>query len=328
MPLSSPSFPAFSSVKTLLNGLFDYAGLFPPASLPFKDAIVEYLAHRQEADDWMLGPFVMTSGHWEELVACSEGLSADSPLPIQLLPPPAREMADIESVLSQALDQAAAYLERFEGRVTLAGFEWKLPMDALLEASTAVLAISRIEAAFDASDFADRPRYLEIVRDEAFLRQLPLYFLALGAQQRPDRVRAKIRCGGMKSSDFPSTGELAAFLHAALRTGYPFKATAGLHHPVRHFNEGQHMMMHGFLNVFFAVTIGRCQGLNAAGIEDILADTDPSHFTFTDRGIEWNGLSASTTEFIRDRRQLALSIGSCSFDEPRQDLHQLGWLSH
>ena len=88
MPLSSPSFPAFSSVKTLLNGLFDYAGLFPPASLPFKDAIVEYLAHRQEADDWMLGPFVMTSGHWKELVACSEGLSADSPLPIQLLPPP------------------------------------------------------------------------------------------------------------------------------------------------------------------------------------------------------------------------------------------------
>ncbi|MGB1376169.1 MAG: hypothetical protein ACPG8N_10660, partial [Rhodothermales bacterium] len=112
------------------------------------------------------------------------------------------------------------------------------------------------------------------------------------------------------------------------RTGYPFKATAGLHHPVRHFNEGQHMMMHGFLNVFFAVTIGRCQGLDAAGIEDIIADTDPSHFTFTDRGIEWNGLSASTTEFIRDRRQLALSIGSCSFDEPRQDLHQLGWLSH
>ena len=328
MPLSNPSFPANSSVKTLLNGLFDYAGLFPPASLALNDAVDEYLAHRQEADDWMLGPFVMTSGHWDSLLDKAERLSADSPLPVQLLPPPAREMTDIESVLSAALEEAEEYVRRFEGRVFIVGFEWKLPADALLEASTAVLAISRIESVFEESPFSDRPRYLEIVRDEAFLRQLPLYFLALGAQQKRDRVRAKIRCGGMKESDFPTTGELAAFLYAALRTGYPFKATAGLHHPVRHFNEGQGVAMHGFLNVFFAVTIGRCMDLDTSAIEDILADTDPSHFSFTDRGIEWNGLTASTTEFIRDRRQLALSIGSCSFDEPRHDLHKLGWLSH
>jgi len=328
MPLSDPSFPVNSSVKTLLNGLFDYAGLFPPAALPLPDAVDEYLAHRQEADDWMLGPFVMTSGHWDALEDVADRLSSDSPLPVQLLPPPAAELADIDDVLTAALKDAETRLERLQGRVSVVGFEWKLPEDAQLEASTAVLAISRIESVFEGSSFADRPRYLEIIRDEAFLRQLPLYFLALGAQQRPDRLKAKIRCGGMKETDFPSTAELAAFLHAALRTGYPFKATAGLHHPVRHFNQHQKVMMHGFLNVFFAVTIGRCEGLDATGIGEILEDTNPNHFVFTDSGIEWKGLKATTTEFIRDRRQLALSIGSCSFDEPRQDLRELGWLTH
>jgi len=328
MPLSDPSFPLNSSVKTLLNGLFDYAGLFPPASLPFPDALAEYLAHRHEADDWMLGPFVMTSGHWESLLTEADRIPVDSPLPIQLLPPTAADVAHGADRLEQALIEAQEMIGRLDGKAKIAGFEWKLPGDALLEASTAVASITRAEAIFSASPFADRPRYLEIVRDEAFLRQLPLYFLALGAQQNPQTVRAKIRCGGMKEQDFPTTTELAAFLHAALRTGHPFKATAGLHHPVRHFNEAQQVTMHGFLNVFFATTIGRCEGLDASGIEQILADTDASHFNFTDSGIEWQGLKATTTEFIRDRRQLALSIGSCSFDEPRQDLRDLGWLTH
>lgn len=328
MPLPDPSFPLNSSVKTLLNGLFDYAGLFPPASLPFPDALAEYQAHREEADDWMLGPFVMTSGHWEQLLDLSDQLSVEAPIPIQLLPPTASDVATGARTLQKALDEATNNLEKLEGRAEVVGFEWKLPGDALLEASTAVASITRAESIFEASPFSKQPRYLEIVRDEAFLRQLPLYFLALGAQQRPDRVRAKVRCGGMKAADYPSTAELAAFLHAALRTGHPFKATAGLHHPVRHFNEEQQVTMHGFLNVFFATTIGRCEGLDAAGIESILSDSDPSSFSFTDSGIEWKGLKASTTEFIRDRRQLALSIGSCSFDEPRQDLRQLGWLTH
>lgn len=328
MPLPDPSFPLNSSVKTLLNGLFDYAGLFPPASLSLSDALDEYLAHRREADDWMLGPFVMTSGHWESLMHLSDRLSADAPLPIQLLPPSATDMAGGARALEEALEEASAYADRMNGNVFIAGFEWKLPGDALLEASTAVASITRAESIFNASRFRDRPRFLEITRDEAFLRQLPLYFLALGAQQNPRQVRAKIRCGGMSPSDFPSTGELAAFLHAALRTGHPFKATAGLHHPVRHFNDDQQVTMHGFLNVFFATTIGRCEGLDAEGMEAILSDQDPSHFVFTDSGIEWNGLKASTTEFIRDRRQLALSIGSCSFDEPRMDLRKLGWLTH
>ncbi|MDE2996056.1 MAG: hypothetical protein OXT73_04875, partial [Bacteroidota bacterium] len=230
--------------------------------------------------------------------------------------------------LEEALRKTGQSLDRLEGRATVAGFEWKLPEDALADAATAVTSVTRVESAFRESAFSDVPRYLEIIRTPDFSAQVPLYFLALAAQSSPHVTRAKIRCGGMDESDFPITTELARFMQAAVRTGHPFKATAGLHHPIRHFNEGQQVWMHGFLNVFFATTLGRKHDLDINAMRTILEETDPGHFHFSDSGIRWKDLSATTTDFIQDRRSLCLTIGSCSFDEPRQDLHNLGWLSH
>lgn len=325
MPFSDTSFARFASVKTLLNGLFDYAGLFPPASLDLTQAVEQYLAHRGEADAWMLGPFVVPVSRLEELGPL---LPKGSPVPLQLLPSPAQDAASAATVLQENFDRISSFLDRHGDRATVAGFEWKIPDDGLVDADTAVDTVTRIESAFRNSPFSNIPRHLEIQRGSGFLEQVPFFFLALAAQGNPELLRAKIRCGGMEQSDFPTTEELAAFLHAAISTAHPFKATAGLHHPVRHQNPGQRVWMHGFLNVFFATTIGRANGLKVDGIQAILEDTEPDHFHFTDRGIAWHDLSATVTEFIRDRRTLCLSIGSCSFDEPRQDLRDLGWLTH
>ncbi len=43
-------------------------------------------------------------------------------------------------------------------------------------------------------------------------------------------IRAKVRCGGATT---PRVPDLAEFVSACRRLGVPFKATAGLHHPVR-----------------------------------------------------------------------------------------------
>ena len=60
---------------------------------------------------------------------------------------------------------------------------------------------------------------------------------------------AKVRCGG---ATVPTVAELAAFIRACREAGVPFKATAGLHHPIRRDGE------HGFLNL-----------LAAAGSDDV-----------------------------------------------------------
>ena len=46
------------SLRALLTGVIDYAGLFPPAKLPMDQALSNYLRYRDGPDAWMLGNFV------------------------------------------------------------------------------------------------------------------------------------------------------------------------------------------------------------------------------------------------------------------------------
>jgi hypothetical protein len=48
-----------SSLRVLLEGAIDYAGLFPPASLPFEEVIRNYAAYRDSADAWALGRLIV-----------------------------------------------------------------------------------------------------------------------------------------------------------------------------------------------------------------------------------------------------------------------------
>ena len=84
--------------------------------------------------------------------------------------------------------------------------------------------------------------------------------------------------------------------------------------------------MHGFINVLFATTMARVHSLNPAEIQQILEDEEAQSFIFDPTGIAWRKLKATNTDFIGVRRNLALSIGSCSFNEPRTDLFELGLL--
>jgi hypothetical protein len=137
--------------------------------------------------------------------------------------------------------------------------------------------------------------------------------------------RAKIRTGGITPDAFPAIGNVAEFLRACKAKGVAFKATAGLHHPLRCVKPLTYEpnaplgTMHGFLNVFLAAAL-----LEHA--DAILAENDPSAFTFEDDGASWRGHGVSTEEIAATRRDFATSFGSCSFEEPIADLHALGWL--
>ena len=110
----------------------------------------------------------------------------------------------------------------------------------------------------------------------------------------------KLRCGGRY---VPTIEEVAAFFIAARDLELPFKATAGLHHPVRRERE------HGFLN-FLTAADRAAAGAEEAELREILATTDASELgTGSARG-----------------RELFTAIGSCSFAEPVADLQGMGLL--
>ena len=47
------------SLRTFMNGLIDYAGLFPPADLPLNEAINEYFRQLKSGNSAMLSRFII-----------------------------------------------------------------------------------------------------------------------------------------------------------------------------------------------------------------------------------------------------------------------------
>jgi hypothetical protein len=111
---------------------------------------------------------------------------------------------------------------------------------------------------------------------------------------------------------------LADFLSEAAARRIAFKATAGLHHPLR-------ATMHGFVNVFVAAAFAWA-GAKRKVILDVLNEQGATAFQFLDGELRWRGRSLATGEIQSARRDFAHSFGSCSFTEPIADLRALGWL--
>ena len=141
-------------------------------------------------------------------------------------------------------------------------------------------------------DLADVETFCEVPLEEGW-RDTLAAVAAAGA-------KAKIRCGG---AQVPSEEQVAAFVVAARAADVAWKATAGLHHPVRSERE------HGFLNLLEAVGLAE-EGADEAAVRSVLAERDPAAL----RG---------AAERPRGR---FVSIGSCSFAEPVEDLQGLGLL--
>ncbi len=139
---------------------------------------------------------------------------------------------------------------------------------------------------------------------------------------------AKVRTGGVKPVAIPSVADVAAFIRACAERRLAFKATAGLHHPVRaehpltYEPDAPRAVMHGFLNVFLAAAFA---WHGDPDIEPVLAETDPAAFRFDDRA-HWRNRSLDATQVRDARTNFAHAFGSCSFEEPVRDLQSLGLL--
>src|SRR5262249_28093023 len=135
----------------------------------------------------------------------------------------------------------------------------------------------------------------------------------------------KLRCGGLEPAAFPDPAQVAHVIAACRDNGLVLKFTAGLHHPLRHFDAGVRTKMHGFLNVFGAGVLAHALRLDEAAIRAIIEE-DAANFGFDELGFGWKQYHALTEEITAARRQFVTSFGSCSFDEPRADLRAMGIL--
>lgn len=128
----------------------------------------------------------------------------------------------------------------------------------------------------------------------------------------PDGVGLKVRCGGETPGAFPPVEQLAGFIRFCAGHDVPFKATAGLHHAVRHFDPSLGVDRHGFLNLLLAV----CEAVEQRDPAPVLRTTDVGQLV--------RQAQAVPEETARRARRLLVSYGSCSTTTPLDDLRTLG----
>ncbi len=307
------------SLRALLSGIIDYAGLFPPAKLPLAEALRNYAGYRTEPDSWMLGRFICPAARLVELDPfLKELFPSDPPLAVSALGRGGNTGIEALQGLQADLDAINACRQRHGGRVVIDVLETRLPVDLVANPALAKVFFASAKVPIQQGGLP-----LAVYYEAAFG---PSWREALGAFIPALDGGFKLRCGGLEASAFPTTEQVAFALTTCLHAGRPFKATAGLHHPLRHFDRQLGTTMHGFLNVFGAGVLASALNLTEEQLRPILADEDPSHFRFTDTAFQWQELSAPLGAITAARRERFISFGSCSFDEPRADLRSLGLL--
>ncbi len=315
--------PVSSSLRALMTGIIDYAGLFPPAALALPEAITNFARYRQGADAWMLSRFVIPIRRLPELDAYASLFEANPVFRFSVLGTGGAEAGAFLEALRADMETIAAFHAQHGASVAADMMEVRFPADLLGTTSAEQLAF--LEAA--ASHFPHDVFY-EVPLNGALPNVLPSLLEALGAFNETQEVTLglKLRMGGVEAAAFPAAQHVAEAIIACRNAGVPFKATAGLHHPVRHYNDSVHTRMHGFLNVFGGAALAQAHGLDADALRDLLLDESTLHFRVDADALHYRDLRIDTKTLAEARSSLAISFGSCSFDEPREDLQALGWL--
>ncbi len=283
------------SVRAALHALIDYAGLFPPAQLSVSAAQAEYAAARAGPHAWMLGRFIVPAS---ALDTWSDGVP-----------------------LSVVLDGGLGQLDEVTAMQAGSVAALEIPPRVWAQGETFPDAIDALSRRLEGSRTAGLTAFVEIP-SAAHSPQCLAQTMAAAARAG---LGAKLRCGGLTSEAFPSVEGVADFILAASHAGVPFKATAGLHHPVRRLDAASGFAMHGFLNLLAAAAFAS-RG-DSKTLRRVVAEEDPSAFRFDDDSFAWRDERIGIEALSQTRRAAFVAYGSCSFSEPIGDLSALGILS-
>jgi hypothetical protein len=300
-------------LRALLGHAIDYAGLFPPANLALEPALKNYAEYIRTPDAWMLGAFILPVAEFAAAVRGLSQFDGTHPLRISALGPKTDSVESFQTSLAAAMESIASFRSMSAGTALIDQFEMPLPGNISAEAFKMIRGSvdSGLRTFWEApADSAERA--VKLIADN-------------NRSHAANNLGFKLRTGGVTANAFPTSNAIAVALMAAGTHQVPIKFTAGLHHPVRTFHESVHTKMHGFLNVFGAGVLALEHDWTEKQIAEMLDDEDAASFSFTDDSFAWRDWKVAAKR-VGIHRELVTSLGSCSFDEPREDLRALNLL--
>ena len=287
-------------VQTVLGGLIDYAGLFPPAALSMSQAVANYAGYLKGSHAWTLGRFVVPVARLDEFeLAAQQYFPKSTPEPSWHLSTLGGEHADND------IGMISKFNNGHQGNAHVDAIELKVKKPS--EIMNVMKAIpNKIETYFEIPVHNDPQEFIETIAQV--------------------NARAKVRTGGTTADAFPASRDLARFIQACIKANVAFKATAGLHHPIRscypltYEKDSPQEMMYGFLNVFLTAAFVK-KGIDLEKAVHLLEEQSIQRFQFEDDSVEWLGHTLTVDDIQSTRNNVAISFGSCSFEEPIADLH-------
>lgn len=292
--------------RAFLNGIIDYAGLFPPARLRMDDAVREFARYANGDDRDLLGRFILPVSELSDFAAASGSFVSDR-----------RDRWRLSTIVSAGKDADVEVIGQFNRRH--AGGEPGVAVDAI---EMPVTSVSEVEWAVS-SFGSDFEIFLEPANPENCSSLLAV-IARCGA-------KAKLRTGGVVAAAIPSATIVMRFIGDCAELRLPFKATAGLHHalrgdyPLTYEPNAPQGTMFGYLNIFLVAAFRRA-GLPESALFDLLEERDSSSITFDESGAWWRGSLASGSHLSDVRKTLAVSFGSCSFTEPVDEARSMNFI--
>jgi hypothetical protein len=312
------------SLNTLLAGLIDYAGLFPPAKLAMGPSAEAYARHLMGEHEFALGRFICPVSRLEEFSAAAAAL-----MPGTYATSGYRERADdtrpwaISAIMDRPVAESLDLIDTFN-------VKHNEEQRGLARVDTVEVKVTDPNAIDEILD--EVPEDLFPFFEFDLASDCRGFVAALAGNADSGGAAAKLRCGGIAPEMIPTPEQIAEAIVALAAADVPFKATAGLHHPCRAMQNLTYdanpprAVMHGFVNVFLGAAMARAHRLKVGQVLGILGEQDPRAFVFTDERASWRELAIDTASLAKVRETFALSYGSCSFDEPFEDLRTLGFV--
>lgn len=296
------------AARVLLDGIVDYAGLFPPAALEMRDAVRHYARYRGGESGWMLGRFVCGVARLDEFERCAEPLLPRDPgaLPWR-----------VAAVCTENVVADVEAIARFNAANRWSTDECSAVIDAVEVKLSSADEVARIDRAFG----DDVIVYCEVPAT-GDLRPI-IETIALAGR------RAKLRTGGVVADAFPDADRVLDFVYACVEARVPFKCTAGLHHalcgtyPLTYAADSAQAPMYGFLNVFLAAALA-AQGAARDLARAMLHESEAASIVWHEEHLEWRGQRLDRVHLARVREEVAIAFGSCSFTEPVGEARALG----
>lgn len=325
-------------LQALLGDAIDYAGLFPPAALELDPAIRNFARYQAGPENWILGRFVCPAARLRDLLAFRALFTAERPLRLSVLGRGGADPATLLSGIEQDFRDVADFMTRLEAAARFEAFEVRVP--AYADEKTAADSLGAIGERLAHAGFGPVQLFAEATLGPDW--QTPIGTLIGGLAEHNRRyVRRiaeslrpmpatpfagfKLRTGGLEPASFPGCDQVAHVIHECATVHVPLKFTAGLHHPLRHFAPSVRTFMHGFLNVFVAGVLAGRPGFGPADVQGVIEEQDLRDFAFDD-GVSWNEARVTLDDIAYARQNRVISFGSCSVDEPLDDLRRMNLL--